>query len=279
MRFVLNSRYDADPQRYDLLRQCWLNQRRFLFLCQVIEKQGHIENVIEVGSGTGRLLDSLAAAFPATAFWGVEPLAAYVEFSRRRARAPNVVFREGSAETVHLLGLPKADAVLSNDVLHHLSRMEDAVRSVTGTAAPGCRWHAIEPNWLNPYSALRQCLLPGERLFLPWRFTAAMAVCGWTRLSARRLFAVPPFVRSAGPMLQALERAAERIPPLAGGVYQGFALEAQLGSFSASTSEVSPQNSTPRRETSSRASEAILCGSPRPGFGPGRSAARALFAS
>jgi hypothetical protein len=95
-------------------------------------------------------IEPLGRGISNTIFWGVEPLPGYVEFARKAQAPLNVKFLHGSAETVDQLALPMVDAVLSNDVLHHVDGMEAAVAAVSRRAAVGCGWWSIEPNWLNP---------------------------------------------------------------------------------------------------------------------------------
>jgi SAM-dependent methyltransferase len=226
-RRSLNAAYDGCPAEYDRLRRCWLNERRLKFLAGRIESEppGRVRNILEIGSGTGWLLLRLAALFPEISFCGVEPLAGYVEFARSRSTAPNAKFLIAAAESVGTLGLPPADVILSNDVLHHLQRLDLAAAAVSGVAGPNCVWHAIEPNWLNVYSLCRQAATPGERVFWPWRFSAAMRRLQWRKLETAHLFLIPPFVREAPAWSKTLERKIEWIPFVAGGVYQRFEFE------------------------------------------------------
>lgn len=220
----LNAAYDDSPDEYDRLRRCWLNDRRFLFLAQLLrpEATGRIRNVLEIGSGTGWLLLRLAAMFPEISFWGVEPLVKYRDFAQARSTAPNLHFLAGAAEGVDALALPPMDAVLSNDVLHHVSRLDQAVSAVSKVAGAGCVWHAIEPNWLNAYSFFRQATTPGERVFWPRQFSGLARQRQWQHRETAHLFLVPPFVRDAPGWLKALEEKVEWVPFLAGGVYLRF---------------------------------------------------------
>ena len=220
----LNAGYDNQPEVYDQLRHCWLNERRALFLCNALAAHGRVSNVIEIGSGTGWLLKRLAAEFPNTAFWGVEPLPGYVEFARKGQGPSNVTFLNGLAETMDQLDLPMADAVLSNDVLHHVAHLEGAVTAVSRRAAANCRWWSIEPNWLNAYSFLRAVTTSGERVFWPWTFARVMRSHGWLRRSRGHLFLIPPFVRDPSAWMRRAEVPLERVPVLAGGVYAEFEL-------------------------------------------------------
>jgi SAM-dependent methyltransferase len=226
----LNAAYDERPAEYDNLRRCWLNEHRSTFLAERLraEPPQRVRNVLEIGSGTGWLLLRLAAEFPKIMFWGVEPLVDYVQFARSISTAPNVKFLNSSAESVNTLSLPSPDVVFSNDVLHHVNRIDLAIGAISQVAAPGCVWHSIEPNWLNVYSFFRQALLPGERVFWPWRFSGLARQRKWQKRETTHLFLVPPFIREAPAWLKTLERNIEWIPLLAGGIYQRFEFEAAI---------------------------------------------------
>lgn len=220
----LNAAYDERPAEYDRQRGCWLNERRLRFIAGRLrsEPPGRVRNVLEIGSGTGWLLLRLAAMFPEILFRGVEPLAEYVEFARSRSTAPNVEFLIATAESVDTLALPPTDMVLSNDVLHHVERMDLAVAAVSRVAGPNCVWHAIEPNWLNIYSFFRQAATPGECVFWPWQFSGLARRRQWWKRETAYLFLIPPFVRDPPEWLKTLERKIEWIPFMAGGIYQRF---------------------------------------------------------
>lgn len=219
---MLNSIYDAHPQEYDHLRSCWLNERRRIYIHQWLAGEvacrGSLR-VLELGSGTGWLLGELARAFPDCCFAGVEPLESYVEYSRKRAQRPNLVFIGDTAEAFQKpVGWAPFNVVLSNDMLHHVASPSAVVANVTKCASPDAKWLAIEPNCINPYTLVRQATLPGERNFWPGQFLRVAASAGWSPGRRNYLFLIPPFFRNPPRAARALERLIEWIPLLAGGV-------------------------------------------------------------
>jgi len=218
-----NSVYDADPARYDALRSCWLNQRRGSFIETWLGQQP-AGPVLEVGSGTGILLNRLAAAVPEREFTGLDPLDSYVRFAAERSGTRNATFVTGVAEEAqHCLGRNDFGVVLSNDVLHHCSDLLRVAGQVADVCLPNAQWLLIEPNWLNPYSLSRQLLLPGERVFRPGPFLAAAGRAGWRLRGKGHLFLVPPFVLHPPEWAKRMERRLERVPLLGGGVWMHLA--------------------------------------------------------
>jgi SAM-dependent methyltransferase len=219
---AFNAEYDARPELYDSLRDCWLNERRLLFLSTALERAGLPDDaaILELGSGTGWLLTRLAARFPRWRFTGLEPLPGYVEFARRKSRGTSVEYTVGTAErTAEALGpLKRYDAILSNDVLHHVVSQSETAESVARVAKENALWFAIEPNWKNPYVAFGSTAKAGERNFWPRRFAHAGRRAGWTVEGTTHLFLIPPFIRRPPPLLVAIERIFERFPLTAGGV-------------------------------------------------------------
>ena len=216
---MLNAEYDGRPEEYDQLRQCWLNERRLLFLEEQIGKSGRAGSlrVLEIGSGTGWLLAQLAAQFPSSEFTGIEPERSYVEFSKKRGLA-NLHFVLGTAEECGQVLKGPFDIILSNDVLHHVASLEATVRNMTSLARKGTRWIAIEPNCLNPYTAARQASKAGERNFYPWQLQRHVQRAAWRTNRKRYLFIIPPFIKVAPDWAIALERRLEWAAPLTGGV-------------------------------------------------------------
>jgi SAM-dependent methyltransferase len=216
-----NAAFDDDPDGYDALRaHGHMARRRHDHLsAAVAATPGH---VLELGSGTGTLLRDLAARHPDRVFRGVEPLPAYVEYARERARRDgltNVRFDVGVGEDLAAV-VPDgwADLVLTVDTLHHVVDGSRVVREVARAAVPGGRWLAMEPNRQHPYVWLYHTLTPGERTFPPGRFLRVAAAGGW-RLHARgRMFVVPSGVDRLPGWAARAERALERLPVVSGAV-------------------------------------------------------------
>lgn len=212
-----NSVWDQRPEDYDKLRQCWLNERRFLYIRDYLKTMPGAKSVLEIGSGTGLLLSRLSLEFPEIHFFGLEPQQSYVEFSRAR-HLKNVDFSVGEVSALaELLPSHRFDVVLSNDVLHHVndwSKMFEGVNSISKT---GTCWLAIEPNSINPYVFLGQTLKSGERNFNASKFKKFCHRFSWRVEKEDFIFLIPPFVRSAPPILQKVERQIEGLPLFAGG--------------------------------------------------------------
>jgi SAM-dependent methyltransferase len=179
--------------------------------------------VLELGSGVGELLIALASARPDLTFVGTEPQESYVTWARGEAaqrQLSNLTFEPALAEEVarKLSGRPPFDWILSNDMLHHVPRVDLVQAAAAGVAGPQARWLVIEPNWINPYVLIGCAVKRGERNFWPGPFLETAPAHGWSLRSRSYLFLIPPFVRRAPRLLVRLEQAFERYPPVAGGV-------------------------------------------------------------
>ena len=216
--FPLNAGFDADPENYHRLRDCWLNRRRQNFIATHIKTVASGTRVLELGCGTGWLLSRLASDHPHLQWTGIDPLAGYISFAERNTVLANLRFVVGTAETADQFLKPGFDVILSNDVLHHVSSQSDVIQSMFRLAAPGCRWLAIEPNCRNVYTFLRQATKHGERNFWPASFGDTARKSGWTKMSQSYLFLVPPFVKEPPDLLVRLEKRFERQSLIAGGV-------------------------------------------------------------
>jgi 2-polyprenyl-3-methyl-5-hydroxy-6-metoxy-1,4-benzoquinol methylase len=201
------------------LRGCWLNERRLAFLVEQIGTAGlpPAAAILEIGSGTGWLLRRLATRFPEHRFFGVEPDPTYVEYARRHGQ-PNETHLVGAAESVGREACPAFHMVLSNDVLHHVQSLDATFDGVAAVTTPGCTWWAIEPNFLNPYTFLRQHFTYGERNFLPYPAVRLAAHNGWQLRERRNIFLIPPFVHEPTPWMRMLEARFENNPVLGGGL-------------------------------------------------------------
>jgi SAM-dependent methyltransferase len=222
----LNAVWDGRPEEYDAHRVGWLAERRLAFIAGWLPA-GPLR-VLEIGSGTGRLLLDLLRLRPDLDAVGVEPLPGYVDYSRAQAAAAGLPARyavgtgESLAEALPAGFAP--DVILTNDVLHHVADMGAATAAAAAASAPGARWLSLEPNPRNPYVVVAHTLRRGEQVFDRRAFAAAAEAAGWRITRQGSLFLVPPQVRAPGARLVALERALERRPRLAGGI----ALELEL---------------------------------------------------
>jgi 2-polyprenyl-3-methyl-5-hydroxy-6-metoxy-1,4-benzoquinol methylase len=224
---TLNAVWDGRPEEYDAHRIGWLAERRLEFIANWLPP-GPLR-VLEIGSGTGRLLLDLLARRPDLDAVGIEPLEGYVEYSRKQAAALDLPARYAVGTGEALAGaLPAGfapDVILTNDVLHHVADMTAATAAAAAACAPGARWLALEPNPRNPYVVVAHTLRRGEQVFDRHAFVAAASQAGWRLTRQGSLFLVPPQLREPPAPLVTLERALEHRPRLAGGI----ALELELG--------------------------------------------------
>jgi ubiquinone/menaquinone biosynthesis C-methylase UbiE len=118
------SRVLRHPHRYDLLVRCLYFgfEGRFRRWVARAGEVGPGDTVLDVGSGTGTLLNTIAAQVDGRArLHGLDASKEMIEFARRKSRRKGVTaeFRTGSA-----LGLPyadgKFDVVFCTFVMHHL---------------------------------------------------------------------------------------------------------------------------------------------------------------
>ena len=218
MSECLNSHFDDDPGGYEALRVGWLFQRRLREILGHLSSLRAGDTVVEIGSGTGLLLRHLASERPDLRFFGVEPIAGYVDYANgEAANAGNVSFVQGFAEDLADLGLPKADMVLTNDVLHHVADIEAVCRSVADATQDWGQWLVIEPNPQNPWVIWFHTRTDGEALFHTRKFTRAAGRNGWQVTQRGHLFLVPQAVRTPPRALVRAEEALERLPVVSGG--------------------------------------------------------------
>lgn len=216
-----NAQYDDDAAGYDVLRSGWMRSRRIEIFADFLADASPGDHVAELGSGTGSILLDLARRRPDLKFSGIEPVAGYVDFARRRAAEAgivNVAFHVGVAEDIGGMGLGAVQWWFTSDVLHHLVDESAAVAAVTAASAPRSQWTMIEPNALNPYIAVYQARTAGERNFRVRRFSATLAARGWQVGRRQHVFLAPASVEHLSPLLQRIERVVERVPIVGGGV-------------------------------------------------------------
>jgi SAM-dependent methyltransferase len=217
----LNASFDDLPDAYDQLRASGhMARRRAEYFEGVVAASSGL--VLEVGCGTGSLLRSLAARFPERTFVGVEPLQKYVDFARQQAAAAdltNVRFEAGLGEELAAVTGPvQAGLVISVDMLHHVQDMGKVAREVLTVTAQGGRWTAQEPNAIHPYVWLYHTLTAGERTFPVRSFLDIARGAGWQPVGRETMYLFPSGVAKVPAWAERLERRAERLRPISGGV-------------------------------------------------------------
>lgn len=218
-----NAKWDDRPTDYAETRDCWLTRRRLLYVSEVLREAAPGQRVLELGSGTGEILISLAGSRPDLHFIGTEPQQSYVDFSIDEASKQdlrNLSFRTAPADGV--AGLfrqgERFDWILSNDMLHHVPDEGKVLEAVARVARAGTRWLVIEPNWRNPYVLIGCAVKRGERNFWPGPFLSRGRAQGWACVDRSFLFLLPPFVKKPPRLLIDLEKTFEKYSLLAGGV-------------------------------------------------------------
>jgi ubiquinone/menaquinone biosynthesis C-methylase UbiE len=92
--------------------------------------------VVDVGCGTGRLLERLRAALPAASLVGVDPSAGMISVARAKEGLRGVRLEVGSAEALPLEDAG-CDVVVSTVSFHHWSDKAGGLRDVARVLRPG----------------------------------------------------------------------------------------------------------------------------------------------
>jgi len=96
-------------------------------LIELLPKQGPAISVVDVGCGTGFLIERLHALYPAARILGLDLAPGMIEACRKRwSRAPNLSFAVADAETYETAGT--FDLVISNLCFQWLDRPGEALR-------------------------------------------------------------------------------------------------------------------------------------------------------
>ena len=112
-------------------RHWWFRARRDILASLLSRRLASGASVLDVGCGTGYVLERLAESFDA---WGVEPEAAVRARAGARTRKRIV---PGSAGDFSALGDRRFDAVLLLDVVEHIEDDVAALRAAATMLAPG----------------------------------------------------------------------------------------------------------------------------------------------
>ncbi|HEX2564245.1 MAG TPA: class I SAM-dependent methyltransferase [Acidimicrobiales bacterium] len=222
----VNGHFDDDAQRYQQLRAGRQFGRRLARTLDFLAGARPDDLVLEIGAGTGGLLEAMADARPDLRYLGVEPLANYVDFARDRwagRDAERLSMVHGTAERLGDLVDEPARWVVSHDVLHHVDNIGATAGAAAAVSTSDARWLAIEPNRANPWVAVYHLAAPGERLFNQRAFVATAERRGWRATERFRMFLIPHAVHSPSDRLVRLEDRYEHLPVVSGAV--GVVLE------------------------------------------------------
>ena len=121
----------ADPEFVELEREVALVRPR---------------RVLDAGSGEGGVAMALGARHPELSVEGVEVSATNTKLAKLLNRFPNVGFRRGLAEEVHLYFPPASfDLVYSLAVLEHVRDVDATLASIETVLRPGGRFAFVVP--------------------------------------------------------------------------------------------------------------------------------------
>jgi len=102
--------------------------------------------VLDAGSGEGGVAMALGARHPEVRVEGVDVSTVNVATARQLNRFPNVTFRQGLMEEVHLAFEPASfDLVYSFAVLEHVRNVDETIASVMTVLRPGGRFCFVVP--------------------------------------------------------------------------------------------------------------------------------------
>jgi ubiquinone/menaquinone biosynthesis C-methylase UbiE len=128
---------------------------------------GPADRLLDVGCGTGALLERLTMRHPAAQLTGVDPVPEMLAAARRRL-PPEVVLQEGWAERLPFAS-ESFDVVVSANVFHYVREPAAALSEMGRVLRPGGR--LVLTDWCDDYLACRVCNLY-LRLFSPAYFKA-----------------------------------------------------------------------------------------------------------
>src|SRR5487761_266776 len=142
----MNRRHHADVKRFDQWAphyDCAPGQLFFRLIdrpvLRALAEEPRPRVVVDVGCGTGRLLESLLPLLPETQLVGVDPSEGMIAVARRRFQDhPRVRLDVAGAD--HLpLGDASADVVMTTISFHHWERQGPSLEEVARVLEPGGR--------------------------------------------------------------------------------------------------------------------------------------------
>lgn len=141
--------FDRRASRYDarLLRNRWPRnqERKAAFVHEALG--GDVELLLDVGCGTGQLLEELLRRGACRRAVGIEPASGMLELARRRLADASGRVRLQN-DTAEAITLPDGavDAAVGVDLLHHLQTPERAVVEIARVVRPGGTVVFLESN-------------------------------------------------------------------------------------------------------------------------------------
>lgn len=111
------------------------------------------ERVLDVGCGTGAMLERLSAREPAARLCGIDPVAEMLAVARRRL-GERAELKSGWAEAIPYPD-ESFDAVISCNMFHYIRRPAEALAEMRRVLRPGGR--LVITDWCDDYLACRLC--------------------------------------------------------------------------------------------------------------------------
>ena len=151
----------AQPAVYNAMQ--WLmgaNTHRKDFVGNYVEPKAQ-DNILDIGCGTGEILDFLPADI---SYYGFDMSEAYI--AHAQAKYPDRgEFRCAFVDSLVVENLPAMNIVLASGLIHHLDDAQ--VLSLLGTAkkslVPGGRFIAIDPVYSDDQSRIAKWLIDRDR--------------------------------------------------------------------------------------------------------------------
>lgn len=150
--------YEPLRRQYSELATRYDTRWRFYVEASVQETLWRLEvapgdRILDVGCGTGALLEGLTLASPGMGLAGVDLSPEMLEVARRRL-GPAVVLREARAEALPF-GNATFDTVVSTNVFHFIRRPGAALREMRRVLKPSGR--IVITDWCHDYLTCRVC--------------------------------------------------------------------------------------------------------------------------
>ena len=168
----LHAEYAREAAGYDARWAAYLDRTTRAVLDRLDAQAG--ERILDVGCGTGWLLERLGRAVPTARLTGVDPVPEMLALARRRLSASAVDLREAAAER-----LPfddgSFDAVVSASVFHYVRQPETALSEMRRVLRPGGR--LVLTDWNGDFLT---CRLIG--VYLRWQRRALFRIYRPTEL-------------------------------------------------------------------------------------------------
>lgn len=217
----VRTHFNMSPAEYASSRAGHLEQRRLSMVRSALDRQdGPLASVLEIGSGTGTILEALASDLPQVEFKGIDIDERMVAYAQETHRAANLSYAVADI-TQATLGT-RFDFVYSVDLIHHLHDHATGFAAVRTALRPGGTWMAVEPNIWHPYITFQQERMKragyDEDHLRPWQVEPLLHEAGFEIMTRRYAHLFPAGLSRVPEPLQRVERALERFRLLGGSV-------------------------------------------------------------